>query len=313
MIGRVLDRIEGSADPVHFVGSQKNSGKTTTLLRVYQGLLDRKIPTLLCSTGIDGEVGDHFFGHEKPQVRVEPGTFVLTREAALQDTRACLLAMFPQAGDGRFGLFEILSPGAVELWGPPSAGVLHDMLNMARGIIEHRMTGSREMKQAAILVDGSLDRQAIAARGESLMILCMAAGAFSGMQAACNWLRFAAARYTLPLWEPGDYPDVVQIDGPLTNQVARDIPEAPSGGVQGAQPGVIVVSSPMHLFLDEGLFFRLLPRLRVLRKPEWIGLSVYPGGKGVVVDGKRFQKEAQLLVGDLPVFDPLALPTMREG
>ena len=305
-----VSRIRDLADPVFFVGSHKNSGKTTTFLRVAQALAAEGVPLILCSLGRDGEAQDQFFGHEKPAVRVEPGVRFVTREDATADVPCALVAPLGAFVDGRqLGLFEAKACGDVELWGPPAAADLRRTLDACAGFA---VNGRRP----TLLVDGALDRQAALYHGPAGMVLCCKAGAFLSPPAFGAWLASRRRLFDAPVLEGPEplvrltdgepLPDGVAltevlVDGPLSQTLAGDLL---------ARDGLrrIVVTSPMHVFVDLATQDRLAPKLAVLTTPRWLGTSINPAAAGgAAPDPRRLLAEARRALGEgHPVFDPLA-------
>ncbi len=304
-------RVLACPDPVFFVGTHKNSGKTTTFLRFAQALREAGATPVLFSLGRDGEARDQFFGHEKPVVRVEPGWWFVTHEAALGDVPCALVAALPAQVDGRpLGLFEARACGDVELWGPPAASELRATLDAVAGI------PAPEGQRRILMVDGALDRQAALHHGPAAMVLCCKAGAFSGPAALGSHLAlrrrlFDAPRATPPLprahvsdgqGEPPTTGEGVVVDGPLTQSLALDL-------LREDAAGPVVVSSPMHVFVAAPVLERLLPRLSLLSAPDWLGTALNPAaGSGASHSPATLLAEARAALGpDHPLFDPLAV------
>jgi hypothetical protein len=309
---RALERVRACADPVFFVGTHKNSGKTTAFMRLAQTLHAEGDPVILCSLGRDGEARDQLFGHEKPPVRVEPGWRFVTHEAALADVPCALVAPLPAWVDGRqLGLFEARAVGDVELWGPPVAADLRRILDAcARFEVDGR--------RPAILVDGALDRQAALYQGPAGMVLCCKAGAFPSPELFCAWLASRRRLFLAPLHE-GPLPSwrvtdgharlrdaalrEVLVEGPLSQALAAELVAC------GDALARIVVASPMHLFVDTPTQDRLAPRLALLSRPDWFATAINPApAGGAAPEPARVLALARHALGDdHPVFDALAV------
>ncbi|MBU1411561.1 hypothetical protein KKC22_08595 [Myxococcota bacterium] len=307
---RTLDRIRNCTDPVFFVGTHKNSGKTTAFMRIAQALREENVPLILCSIGRDGEALDQFFGHRKPPVRVEPGWRFVTAGAATADVPCELISPLPAFVDGRqLGLFEARACGDVELWGPPVAADLRRTLDACA---RFELDGRRPV----LLVDGALDRQAALYHGPAGMILCCKAGAFPSPDAFGAWLAARRRLFLAPLHlgslpttrlTDGDdlpqslTPDEVLVDGPLSQTLAMDLLARGDSLVR------IVVTSPMHVFVDHATLDRLVPKLALLSAPDWFATAINPAPNGGAAPdpGPTLAAARRALGPDHPVFDVL--------
>jgi len=306
-----LERVHACTTPVFFVGTHKNSGKTTAFLRFARALRERDVPLILCSLGRDGEARDQLFGHEKPLVRVEPGWRFVTHGAALADVPCDLVAPLPAVVDGRtLGLFEARACGEIELWGPPAASALRRVLDACTGFL----VGGRA---PTLLVDGALDRRAALYHGPSGMILCCKGGAFAGPAALSAHLALRRRLFDAPRLQgpappvrvadsAGDLPeglDAVVVDGPLTQSLATDLLAL------GHPLRRIVVTSPLHVFAEASTLSRLVDRLVVMDAPAWLGTAVNPAGAGgAAPDPAALLAGARAALGqDHPLFDVLSV------
>lgn len=305
-----VQRVLACPDPVFFVGTHKNSGKTTAFLRFAQALREEDATPVLFSLGRDGEARDQFFGHEKPTVRVEPGWWLVTREDALGNVPCTLVVPLAARVDGRpLGLFQARACGEVELWGPPAASDLRAMLDAVAAL------PCPDGRRRILLVDGALDRQAALHHGPAAMVLCCKAGAFSGPAAlrahlALRRRLFDAPRAVAPL--PGVHvadglgerppvADGVVVDGPLTQSLATDL-------LRDDATGPVVIASPLHVFTTTPVLERLLPRLFLLDAPDWLGTAIHPaacGGASPPPSAVMTEARAALGPGH-PLFDVLA-------
>lgn len=292
-----LERIVASTVPVFFVGSHKNSGKTTALMRVAHALHARAHKMVLVSIGRDGEMQDQFFGHKKPPVSVMPGMRFVTPVPSIH-TAARLLLTLPGFVEGRqLGLFEALTCGEVELWGPPSATELRRVIN---AVLSFGLT----------LVDGALDRQAALYQGDCRLVLCCKA--VSPNPAAFGlYLSARRALFEVPLVADDDLPEKVisgilafesgvkevRIDGPLTQTMAQSLLAA---GV-----GRVVVESPMHVFCDLPTVLRIAPVLQVRMRPVWVATAVNPA-QSCLSPRELWVSARQALGVNHPIFDALA-------
>jgi len=295
-----LARIADSRLPVFFTGSHKNSGKTTTFTRIAHELHGRGRDLVLVSLGRDGEARDQFYGHEKPPVSLMPGMRFVTVLPTAPDVAARLLLPLPGFVDGRqLGLFEAISCGETELWGPPAAAELRRVVDAVQ-------------PYGLTLVDGALDRQAALYQGESAMVLCCRSDS-PNPAALALYLSSRRALFDAPITSADDLPVLDSIEeldpagadiggviiaGPLTQTMAEILL---SSGIRR-----IVVKSPMHVFCDPKTALRLAPVLQVLTRPLWLATAVNPAGSGAMpADLLALAQKA--LGGHHPVFDPLAL------
>ncbi len=300
-----LRRIAVSPFPVFFVGSHKNSGKTTAFMRTAHSLHERGKALVLASLGRDGEARDQFFGHEKPLVSLAPGMRFITILPATPDVAARLVAPLPGFVDGRqLGLFEAVSCGNCELWGPPSAAELRRVLDAAHAFLP---------ENGILLVDGALDRQAALYQGECALVLCCKAVtpnplAFGIHLSARRALLEAplAAPDALPCIEVRDATDFgalppdaeVSVDGPLTQAMAE--------GLLAASVKRVVVESPMHVFCQPETIQRLAGLLQVRSRPHWLATAVNPAGSPLPPH-KILEQARNVLAADHPVFDALQI------
>lgn len=139
---------------VAIVGCSKNTGKTTTLNQVMDGLAGALDPIGLLSIGIDGEDTDFWLGVPKPGIRVTPGTLAATTEQALATSSARFHTMEStgvMTPLGELVLARAEAPGDIML-----AGVRHktDLRLVVEGLVR---LGARK-----VLVDGSYQRLAAA-------------------------------------------------------------------------------------------------------------------------------------------------------
>lgn len=304
-----VQRVLACPDPVFFVGTHKNSGKTTAFLRFAQTLREEGATPVLFSLGRDGEARDQLFGHEKPAVRVEPGWRFVTHEAALGDVPCTLVFALAARVDGRpLGLFQARACGDVELWGPPAASELRATL------VAVALIPTTDGRRPRLLVDGALDRQAALVHGPAAMVLCCKAGAFSSPAALRAHLTLRRRLFDAPRAD-GPLPrlhvsdglrdlppevDGVVVDGPLTQTLATDLLRSATGPV--------VITSPMHVFAAAPVLERLLPRLVLLDAPDWLGTAINPAiAGGASPSPSQVMAEARAALGpDHPLFDVLS-------
>lgn len=135
---------------VGFVGTAKNTGKTTTTLEVLEQASRAGLPTALTSIGYDGENRDNVTGLPKPRFFLQEGMIVATATGCL---KACTAGIRIHAHTGiRTALGEIVtgvvsSAGAVLVAGPNRRSDLEILFEHLSNL------GAR-----LTLVDGALNR-----------------------------------------------------------------------------------------------------------------------------------------------------------
>jgi len=135
-----------------FVGTAKNTGKTTTALHILQLVSARHYHTALTSIGYDGENNDHVTGLPKPRYFAEPGMLVATAQRCLDYGTAEYGRLQPT------GLRTIL--GEVMIAEVQRAGYVHVAGPNRRVDIERLLQMLRSMGVEVAMLDGALNRLA---------------------------------------------------------------------------------------------------------------------------------------------------------
>lgn len=147
---------------IGFVGTAKNTGKTTTAIHLLEQASAAGICTALTSIGFDGESTDHVTGLPKPRYAAQKGMLVAT-------ALPCLRAGTAQFTDvvstglrtilGEVVLATVAGPGNVVLAGPNRKTDLQVLLRLleARGV-------------ELTLVDGALNRLAALTAADGILL-----------------------------------------------------------------------------------------------------------------------------------------------
>lgn len=141
-----------------FIGSDKNAGKTTAFMAVYQRLHGDtgRGPLCLTSIGINGEEADCYEGGSKPTIRLLKDTWFITNGEHLHPHtgRYETIATFREPEFGRdYVLGRCLLGLSLVLEGPNSG---REILRIKEDLRQRLPAG------AILLIDGSIDRQFLA-------------------------------------------------------------------------------------------------------------------------------------------------------
>lgn len=147
---------------IGFVGTAKNTGKTTTALHVLAQARAAGLPTALTSIGFDGESLDHITGLPKPRYWVEPGDWVASAQTCLQGSTARFDTILPT------GLSTIL--GEVQLARAASAGYALLAGPNRRVDLQQLLAQIRGLDVAVTLVDGALNRLAALTAADGVVL-----------------------------------------------------------------------------------------------------------------------------------------------
>ena len=138
---------------ISIIGLAKNVSKTTTLNYLISNLTE-KYKLGLTSIGRDGEKYDVITELPKPQIYVKKGTYVVTAQQCLEDSKIKFESIKKTGFNtplGEIMILKVLSEGYIELAGP--------------SINKHLLTICLELRNLGcdlILVDGAFDRRAYA-------------------------------------------------------------------------------------------------------------------------------------------------------
>lgn len=176
------------------VGLSKNAGKTVAIHRLMREAvaLGRRIG--LVSTGMDGESRDAVFGFRKPAVELGVGALV----ASAREGLACGSAVLEELGDsgldtpfGSIALARVVEAGTVTLIGPRTRRELDELLG-------HLRRAGAEL----LLVDGSIDRRAVAAAASvEGTVLVVGAALSREIDRVLSEARRVVRLLTLSAWE----------------------------------------------------------------------------------------------------------------
>jgi hypothetical protein len=140
-------------ETISFCGTGKNSGKTTALNFVYKKLYPKKI--IITSIGINGEPIDSFDGKIKPEIKILPGTMIITTPTWLQNHTGkykTIDTFIPPLFSKTYILARAILQFDVVLEGPNSK---QQILNLKKEL-------QTSLSDHIFLIDGSIDRQFIA-------------------------------------------------------------------------------------------------------------------------------------------------------
>jgi len=135
-----------------FVGTAKNTGKTTTALHILDLVSAAGIRTALTSIGYDGENKDHVTGLPKPRYFAQPGLIIATAQRCLEYGTAQYVDVRPTGLHtilGEVVIATVSEPGTVVVAGPNRKPDIQRMLDLLRG-----------MSAELTMLDGALNRLA---------------------------------------------------------------------------------------------------------------------------------------------------------
>lgn len=136
------------AKSISFVGTGKNSGKTTAMNYIIKKLEKEKIG--ITSVGRDGESKDLVSGTDKPRIYLKKGNIVATTTFGLRNSdfsRKILCSTDFTTALGRVIIVELLSDGYVDLAGPSRVKDTKEVIDLLF-----------EFGAKKVLIDGALDR-----------------------------------------------------------------------------------------------------------------------------------------------------------
>jgi len=135
---------------IGFAGTAKNTGKTTTCLKVMEEGRAKGMRIALTSIGYDGELVDNVTGLPKPRYFLNPGMWIATAEKCLPCATARWHVHFDTSIKTVLGtilIAEVIEPGWVVLAGPNRRSDLEQVLD------QFALSGIE-----LALVDGALNR-----------------------------------------------------------------------------------------------------------------------------------------------------------
>jgi hypothetical protein len=267
----ILNSIRLLKTPLFFVGSDKNAGKTTAMMKISSLLKGVNIAFL--TTGRDGEEKDVIFGNSKPFVFVNRNDLFATTENALFLTDTSLLSSMGIKTSGnqeRIGIWKALGRGKIELRGAATA---HEIWQI--------ISEMQKFHKGLIFIDGAMDRWAALSNFPSSFILVLGGASINSVNEGILWLKTKLNLLNLPLKKSDEnFPRVtmsdlgkvtqlqkkVWFDGALTKFVFSEL--------QGLGVEKVVVNSPMHIFLPPSKVTK--QHLSLLTKPQLVGVISNP-------------------------------------
>lgn len=247
-----LKGIAGSVTVV--TGFEKGSGKTTFLNHALP-IAREAGPVAAFTIGVDGSLKARETGVAVPEIRVEEGDVVLTTEtfARASTARFEVLESLPgRTALGRLLLGRAVRGGSVTLVGPEHFSLLAEAIDLVR----------REGWVKSVLVDGAVNRiTQVSALGDVRFAFTVRADR-SNLARVSARVRAMAALSALPAGDDGH-----RIDGPLTSEALRQLPEGVSA---------LSIEDFTKIFLEPAELFRMLERyrLQVRRAIQLIGFAV---------------------------------------
>lgn len=178
-----------------FVGTAKNTGKTTTALHILDLVSAAGLRTALTSIGYDGENKDHVTGLPKPRYTAQPGTIIATAERCLEYGTAQYRDVRPTGLRtilGEVVIATVAEPGYVVVAGPNRKVDIQHMLDLLRG-----------MGAELVMLDGALNRMAPMVLADGMVLSTGAAfderiGVIAAHAAAMESLFLAPGRAAEP-------------------------------------------------------------------------------------------------------------------
>lgn len=142
-----------------FVGTAKNTGKTTTALHLLELAYRAGIPTALTSSGYDGENSDHVTGLAKPRYFARQGMTIATAASRLGLGTAKYDSIRPTGINtilGEIFIARVVEPGFVVLAGPNRAIDIQTLLEelAASGVELTLLDGALNRVAGMVLADG---------------------------------------------------------------------------------------------------------------------------------------------------------------
>ncbi|MDR0424514.1 MAG: hypothetical protein LBH39_03530 [Clostridiales Family XIII bacterium] len=187
----LLRDISSKYKTVSVIGMAKNAGKTTTLNYLIAEAEDEGMRLGISSTGRDGETADVVTGTEKPKVYV-PEDAIVTIPSKLYELSEAGLEILCETGHstsmGQVMLCRAAECGYVQIAGPVST-------SGQKEVCAEMLAWGADM----VLIDGAIDRRAIAAPAASdAVILATGAALSRSMSKVAEETACVAELYGLP-------------------------------------------------------------------------------------------------------------------
>lgn len=202
-----------------FAGTAKNTGKTTTALRVLAESRRAGLLPALTSIGYDGENVDTITGLPKPRYWLEPGALVATAAGCLKTGAPCEVLATTAIDTilGRVVIARVSRPGFVLLAGPNRRGDLETVLD-----------AFTRLGADLALLDGALNRLTpLAAAGG--LILSSGAAFDERIEVVAQHAAALAGMFRLPVAPPGEdtLPGGSLLSGQALRQLLNALPAQP--------------------------------------------------------------------------------------
>lgn len=311
------------------VGTAKNVGKTTCLNHLIDRYEAQGVRMGLTSVGRDGEDIDALTDRPKPRITPPPGTLVATAALSAKRSLARLqeVAKTPfRTAIGPVGIYEVQSPGQVEVAGPVTVQDTVELIRILRahgarqvfvdGAIDRRASASGEVADGVVLATGlsySEDPAEVAAHtvGQT-RYLSLAASPYAdlptetgALMAQGDFLPWPGSTVieqgeALVGWLPKDARSLM-LQGALTEGVARQL-------LRGDRQALdVVVPDGTHLLLQPETFDRLTERgvrFFASRPIRLVAVTVNPTSPyGAAVDPDAFLTMMRERLNPIPVLD----------
>jgi len=120
---------------IGFAGTAKNTGKTTTALKILEESAAAGYVNAITSIGLDGEDKDQVTGLPKPRYELRPGDVVITAQDCLKYATAAfetILATPIHTSLGQIMMIRVTRPGSIALAGPNRSSDLMWVLEQLR-------------------------------------------------------------------------------------------------------------------------------------------------------------------------------------
>lgn len=199
----LLNELKEKYRAVSIVGMAKNAGKTTALNFLIEEAMDEGMRLGITSTGRDGETTDLVTGTEKPRVYLDEDTLVSvpTELYDLSDAGLEILKMTEyRTSIGRLLLCRVAQSGYVQVAGPVAT-------SQQKTLCSEMLDMGAEM----VIIDGAIDRKAIAAPDASDAIIISTGAVISrNMNKVVEETAHMVNLYGLELLEEGTAKDLIE-------------------------------------------------------------------------------------------------------
>lgn len=193
----LLYELQKKYKTISIVGMAKNAGKTTALNYLIEEAMDEGIRLGITSIGRDGETQDLVTGTEKPQIYLEQDTIVTvpTQLYEMADAGLEILKKTRYSTPmGELLICRVADSGYVQIAGPPAA-------MDTKKVCAEMMSYGCEL----ILIDGAIDRKAIASPETSDAIILSTGAVLSrSMRRVVDETAHIVNLYSIPEMEEGN-------------------------------------------------------------------------------------------------------------